>query len=143
MLNETEKYQEELANIMNALADSVWETTDEEIKEELTEEGDDTEAVRQILLKSVKDCRQKSLREAKERHEKNVFSFRQTKFDLPDSPAEKRNLIQAMLGNMAAQNQVRVTAQFRDFENLPDEDLDGVLQQILALQAAEKTNDNE
>lgn len=141
MLNEKDKYQDELANIMNGLADSVLEMPDEEIKEELTED-DDSEVIRQILLNSVKNCRQKNLREARARYDKNFFSFQTTKFDLPETPNEKRHLIQAMLGNLASQNQVQVTAQFRDFENLHDEDLDGVLQQIFALQETEKTNKN-
>jgi hypothetical protein len=85
----------------------------------------------------------KKLRDARHRYEKKIFSFRETKFDLPDSPDEKRHLIQALLGSLAAQSQARVTAQFREFENLPDEDLDGVLQQIYALQAAEKADDNQ
>ena len=122
MLNEKDKYQDELANIMNGLADSVLEMPDEEIKEELTED-DDSEVIRQILLNSVKNCRQKNLREARARYDKNFFSFQTTKFDLPETPDEKRHLIQAMLGNLASQNQVQVTAQFRDFENLPDEEI--------------------
>jgi hypothetical protein len=143
MLNENDKYQDDLANIMNAIADSVLEMPDGEIREEINEEGDNTEAVRQILLNSVTACRQKKLRDARHRYEKKIFSFRETKFDLPDSPDEKRHLIQALLGSLAAQSQARVTAQFREFENLPDEDLDGVLQQIYALQAAEKADDNQ
>lgn len=142
MLNEKDKYQDELANIINGLADSVLEMPDEEINEEIVENGDDTEIIRQILLNSVKNCRQKNLREARARYDKNFFSFQTTKFDLPETPDEKRHLIQAMLGSLASQNQVQVTAQFRDFENLPDEDLDGVLQQIFALQETEKTNKN-
>lgn len=142
MLKEKDKYQDELANIMNGLADSVLEMPDEEIKAELIEDGDDTEFIRQILLNSVKNCRQKNLREARARYDKNFFSFQTTKFDLPKTPDEKRHLIHSMLGNLASQNQVQVTAQFRDFENLPDEDLDGVLQQIFALQETENTNEN-
>lgn len=143
MLNENDKYQNELANIMNAIADSVLEMPDEEIREEIIEEGDNTEAVRRILLDSVTACRQKKLRDARERYEKKIFSFHETKFDLPESPEEKRHLIQAMMGSLTAQNQAHVTAQFREFENLPDEDLDGVLQQIYALQAAEKSDENQ
>lgn len=143
MLNENNKHADELASIMNAIADSVLETPDEEIKGEIIEEGDDAEAVRHILLNTVTACRQKKLRDARARHEKKIFSFQNTKFDLPESPDEKRHLMQAMLGSLAAQSQARVTAQFREFESLPDEDLDGVLQQIIALQAAEKSDKNE
>ena len=143
MLNENNKHQDELANIMNAIADSVLELPDEEIKEEIIEQGDNTEAVRQILLNSVTACRQKKLRDARSRYEKKIFSFQGTKFDLPESPDEKRHLIQAMLGSLAVQNQIQITAQFREFENLPDEDLDGLLLQIFALQADEKADKNQ
>lgn len=137
MLNEKRKYQDELANIMNNLAESVLDMSDEEIDEEIKEEGDNTEAVRQILLNSVKSCRQKSLHEARLRFETNSRLFQETRYDMPESPEEKRILIQAMLGNAAMQNQTGVTMQFRDFESLPDEDLDGILQQLYALKAIE------
>lgn len=135
------KYQDELANIMDSLAESVLEIPDEEIEEELKEEGDDTETVRQILLTAIKSCRQKSLHEAKERYEANSRLFRETKYDIPESPGEKRELIQSMLESFRFQNQSSLTLQFRDYENLPDEDLDGVLQQLLALKSIEKSNE--
>jgi hypothetical protein len=143
MLNEENKYQEELSSIMNNLADSELEITDEEIAEECRADGDtDAENVRQILLNSVKACRQKTLRQARENYIQKFHSFQDTKFDIPELPDEKRNLIQAMLGNIAAQNQLQLTAQFRDFKDMPDEDLDGILQQIYALQSTEQSNEN-
>lgn len=143
MLNEKNKYQEELASIMNNLADSVLEMSDEEIEEEFREDGDTgAENVRQILLNSVKACRQKSLRQAKENYKQKLHTFQDTQFDMPESPDEKRNLIEAMLGNIAAQNQLQLTAQFRDFKDTPDEDLDGILQQLYALQLTEQNNAN-
>jgi predicted ATPase with chaperone activity len=141
MLSENNKYQEELSNIMNGIADSVLEMSDEEIEEEIREEGDNTEEIRQVLLNAVKSCRLKSLREAKERHETNVHLFQETKFDLPDSPEEKRSLIQSMLGSFTAPSSPQITAQFRDYESLPDEDLDSVLLQLYALQTTQKTDE--
>lgn len=141
MLNENSKYQDELYNIMNGIADSVLEMSDEEIEEEIREEGDNTEEIRQVLLSAVKSCRLKSLREAKVRHETNVRLFQETKFDFPDSPEEKRSLIQSMLGSFTAQGSPQITAQFRDYECLPDEDLDSVLLQLYALQTARKTDE--
>lgn len=73
MLKKNDKHQNELANIWNALADSVLEMTGEEIEEEILEDENDMAAVRQILLNSVKDCRQKNLRDARERYEKDFF----------------------------------------------------------------------
>lgn len=144
MLNEKSKYQEELASIINNLADSVLEISDEEIEAEFQEEvgENDSENVRLILLNSVKACRQNSLRRARESYERNLHTFQETKYNIPESPDEKRNLIQAMLGNSAPQNQTQITTQFRDFENTPDEDLDGILQQIYALQSLEQTDEN-
>lgn len=133
MLSEKNKYEDELSNVMNALADSVLEMSDEEIEQELQEEGDDSEDIRQILLNGIKRCRQKNLREAQERHQKNVLFFQNTHYEIPENPADKRDLIQSMLGSLAAQQQSSLTLQFRDYESMPDEDLDGVLLQLFAL----------
>jgi hypothetical protein len=141
MIGENNKHQDELSNIMNGLAESVLEMPDDEIEAEIREEGDDTEDIRQVLLNAVKFCRQENLREARERYEKNLISFQETKFDLPDSPEEKRSLIQSILESLAPRRQL--TAQFRDFENMPDEDLDGVLLQLFALQSAENHKTEE
>lgn len=50
-------YERELENICNALAESVFEMSDEEIESEISEDGDDTEEIRQVLLDAVEKAR--------------------------------------------------------------------------------------
>lgn len=140
MPNEHKKYRDQFFNAMNGLADSVFEMSDEEIEAELKGHEDDAEEIRNVLLSALKAYQLQDLREAKERYEKNLQSFRTTTFDLPSTPTEKRNLIQSILGGLT-QGQQLVTAQFRDFENMPDEDLDGVLLQLLTLKSNEDSEE--
>lgn len=140
MPNEHKKYRDQFFNAMNGLADSVFEMSDEEIEAELKGQEDDAEEIRNVLLSALKAYQLQDLREAKERYEQNLQSFRITTFDLPSTPTEKRNLIQSILGGLT-QGQQLVTAQFRDFENMPDEDLDGVLLQLLTLKSNEDSEE--
>ncbi len=135
MLNENLKNNDELSNLMDGLADSVLEIPVEEIEEEIKNKGDDTEDIRQVLLNSVKACRQEKLIEAKKQHEQNLNLYQNTQYEIPETPTEKRNLIQSMLGDIANQNQSSLTMQHRDYEDMPEEDLDGVLQQLFALKS--------
>lgn len=141
MLNENIKYEDELSNLMSGLADSVLEMSDEEIEEEINFEGDDSEDIRQVLLYAVKACRQEKLIEAKKLHQLNLNLYQNRHYEIPDSPDEKRNLIQSMLGNMASQNQSALTLQHRDYEDMPDEDLDGFLHQLFALKSIQNDKD--
>lgn len=140
MLNENIKYEDELSNLMNGLADSVLEMSDEEIEKEFQADEDDSENIRQVLLNSVKTCRQEKLIESKKRHEQNLVSFQNTHYEIPEHPEAKRNLIESMMGNIAARHQTQLTTQFRDFKNLPDEDLDGIIKQLFALESSEENN---
>jgi ferredoxin len=45
----------ELENICNALAEDVFEMSDEEIEAEILEDGDDTEEIREVLLRAIYD----------------------------------------------------------------------------------------
>lgn len=141
MLSENKEFEEEYSNIMNGLAELVFEMSDEEIEEEIKEEGDDTEEIKQVLLNAVKSCRQKKLHRAQESYKQSLNSFQNTYFEIPETPDEKRKLIQSMMGNLIAQNQSSVTLQFRDYQDMPDEDLDGVLKQLFALNSIEKSDE--
>lgn len=132
MLSEEKKYEHEFANIMNGLAESVFEMSDEEIEKEIAEDGD-TEDIRRVLLDAVKACKQKNLVKARESYQKSLHLYRTTSFEIPDKAEDKRSMIQTMIGSLLSQNQTALTLQFRDYQNLPDEDLDDVLKQLIAL----------
>jgi uncharacterized Ntn-hydrolase superfamily protein len=47
-------------NFWNAMADSVMDMSDEEVEEMIQEEGDDTEALREKLLKALHNAQQQN-----------------------------------------------------------------------------------
>lgn len=134
MISKPDKSSEEYFNLMNALADSAIDMTDEEIREDIAETGDTAEQTRNLLFNAIKFAKQQALREAKREHEASVLSLKQIRFERPAAPAEKRGLIQSILAGMSAGEQEVLTAQFREFEDLPDEDLDRLLDQLYVLQ---------
>jgi hypothetical protein len=119
---------------MNSLADSVMEMTEEELQEEIAETGDTAEETKNLLVNAIKFAKQQALREARLEYEATVHSLSTIKFEKPETPAEKRGLIQSILARLGATQQQALTAQFREFESLPDEDLDRLLDQLLILQ---------
>jgi hypothetical protein len=133
MIGEPDKTSEEYFNFMSGLADSVMDMSDEEIQEEMAETGDTAEETKGLFLEAIKFAKQYALREAKLEHEAAVLSLKKIRFERPEAPAEKRALIHSLLAAMGAQQQQVLTAQFREFESLGDEDLDLVLDQLFAL----------
>lgn len=131
-------YDEELARIMNGLAESTLEMSDEELEEELREEGDAPERVaedvRGVLRRAVKAHRQKNLLAAQKKYEERLIHLEKKKYSLPDSIEEQRGLL---MGLLAGNSNVRslLTAQNRDFTDLPDSEVTSYLKQLYELGA--------
>jgi hypothetical protein len=139
MIGEPDKTSEEYFNLMTGLADSAMDMSDEEIREEIAETGNNSaEETKRLFLNAVKLAKQQALREAKLEHKAAVLTLTKIKFERPEAPAEKRGLIRSMLAEMGARQQTALTAQFREFESLPDEDLDRVLDQLFVLEEESK-----
>jgi len=138
MIAEHKKTRDEYFNLMNALADSVVDMSDAEIEEELKGDGDNTEEIRGVLLNSVRLAKQHALVDARKEYESRLETFKRITFDLPNTLREKRDLLKSMVGKMSQPQQLAFTGQFREFEKLADEDLDGILMQLFALQSADE-----
>jgi hypothetical protein len=141
MTRESKKLRDEYFNLMNGLADSVFEMSDAEIDEVIADEGDNSDAIRAVLLNSIKLAKKQALVAAKEEYAAELHSFQKIRFELPPTSEGKRDLLQSMLGNMSQTQQQALTGQFRDFEELADEDLDGFLLQLIALQDQQGTDE--
>ncbi|HCA57821.1 MAG TPA: hypothetical protein DEP46_07565 [Blastocatellia bacterium] len=135
MTSDSQKIRNEYFNMMTALADSVVEMPDAEIEEEIKEDGDKTEETRNVLLNSVRLAKQHALNEARKQYTSDLLAFQKLTLELPPTPGEKRDLLQSMLGSISQSQQLALTGQFREFEKLADEDLDGILLQLFALQS--------
>lgn len=137
MSDKTRDYDKEFANIMNAMAESTLDMTDEEIEAEIRDEGNDPDdvagRVRDVLREAVKTCQQRPLLEAQKRYEERVAALGAKKYQIPELPDEQREMIAVLLAGNPQIGSGFVTAQFRDFKELPDEEVEGYLRQLLEL----------
>lgn len=147
MSDEPRDYDTDLANIMNALAESTLDTPLDEIESEIREDGKDpnavAERVKQVIFDVVKGCQRQPLLEAKARYEERVAALRSKNYEIPDSPDEQRKMISTLLAAKPQLSSGLLTAQFRDFTELVDEDVGGYLKQLLELIDADVSSDSE
>jgi hypothetical protein len=137
MTDEKKKYDEQLSAIMNRLADSVLDLSDEQILAEAREEGIDplneAERIRDMLRDSSKTYRMQKLIEAERIYKNQVAKLRDTRLDLPQSPADRRNLLAAVFAAKPDIQSLMLTARHRNFEELTDSDVESSLKQLAYL----------
>lgn len=137
MADRPRDYNQELASIMNAMAESTLDLTDEEIESEIREEGGNPDAVadhvRDVLRQAIKDCRRRPLLEAQKQYDERVAALGKKQYPIPEMPAEQREMINTLLAANPHLRSGVFTAQFRDFNELADEDVGSYLKQLLEL----------
>jgi hypothetical protein len=111
--------------------------TAEELELEIKDEGLDPEAVamqvRQLLTNAVKSCQQRLLVEAEQRYKQSIVAIKGAAYFIPESASAQRELINSILANNPQLGRGFLTAQSRDFNSLPDEDLRGFVIQLMNL----------
>lgn len=129
--------EEKLSNLTEALAGRIVEMPYEEFVDELRAEGIDPKRVatkaRSIRLEAIKNHRLKGLREARARYEKHAAEYKAGWTVLPGTPASRRAALGAILASPSAASLAHITAQFRDFKEMSDEDVDSSYRQMLLL----------
>lgn|GEM_PF-1842734 len=137
MAEKSRNYDQELASIMNAMAESTLEMTDEELESEIREEGADVDAVaegvRNILRGAIKASQQRPLQEAQMRYQERVAALEVKNYQMPLLHEEQRQMITTILAGNPQLGSGFLTAQFRDLQNLPDEEVESYLRQLLEL----------
>ncbi|MCX6543521.1 MAG: hypothetical protein NTV05_03805 [Acidobacteria bacterium] len=123
----------ELRALHDALAESVLCSSDEELIEEVREEGLNPDAVaedmRALLFRTLKTFQQRALVAAREQHREKAARLAAKSFRLPTSPAERRQLLDAVIAQHQQAGRM-LTAQHRDFNEMTDEDVESWLQQF-------------
>ena len=125
------KFSEEYRSIMNALADSVIEASDEELDAEFGTEP--PARTKSVLQAAGKEYAQAKLRAARTSHEQATRAIQSHAFDMPASAAERRALLDAVLASHMSTGFTSLTAQFRDLTSIPDADVASTLRQLEAL----------
>jgi hypothetical protein len=130
-------YEAELRAIMDALAESVAEASDDDILAEAREAGEDpartAARIRAVLRRAVRDYEQKPLREAQKAYEESVRSIRARPFSVPTTPEGRRQLFTLVMNRKPELGRALLTAQHREFKDLTDADIQSCLEQLGAL----------
>jgi hypothetical protein len=132
MVDRPRKYDDELAGIMDAIAESVLEIPDEELEAEIGEEAGQVEETRNLLLNAVKAYRQRNLLEAERRYNERAALMQRKKYDIPESVHEQRDLLFSLLASNPTARSL-LTAQHRDFSDLPDDEIANYLKHLIEL----------
>ncbi len=138
-------HEAELRAIMDALAESAAQASDEEILSEVRESGEDPEAVaarvRGILRHAVTAYEQRRLRDAEESYRRRVESMRTQSPAIPATPQRRRELFMTIMTRQPDLGTALVTLQNREFRSLTDADIQSALEQLAALGALQQFED--
>ena len=147
MSNKSRDYDLELFNVMNALGDVEWEMSEDELVAELRAEGEDIETegehVREAFRTAIKEYRKAPLRAAQKKYEQHLAEILKKNFHLPDSAAERRNLLSRYLASKPEFSSSLLTAQHREFKDLTDTDVESYLKQLMELGALDSFSEGE
>lgn len=130
-------YEAELRAIMDALAESVAQASDEEIIAEAREAGKDPATVagraRDVLRRALTEFEQRRLREAEQEYEKRVASIRARRFAIPETPDRRRELLHRIIMRKPDLGAALLTLQNREFRSFTDADIQSCLEHLGAL----------
>ena len=126
-------YERTLRLLMNEVSESVAEASDEDILEDVVQEGMEpgeiAENLRKRMLETVKAFRQSKLHAARKAYKEEIAALEQSRVQLPSTPAARRSLFHAVIAH-DADLRGRLTVQFRDLDELSDSDIESCLRQL-------------
>jgi hypothetical protein len=133
MFNKDRKDEEELAHLFEALAESVLESSDAELLNEIRAEGQDPDAVAQrgsqLIQAAIKAAAERKRREARQAYEASVASLKAGKYKIPAGIVEQRTLLGSVFGQNPDVGRV-LTLQHRALKTLSDADVKGYLAKL-------------
>ena len=137
---------ERLEAMFDALAESICNESDDELLEDLRQEGIDPEAeanrLKNMILDTLKAFQQRGLVSAQEGYRRRVEQLEGKKYPIPEGRQERQSLFSLVL--QQPQYAGLVTAQYRDLKDLSDEDMETCLEDLAELgilDEVDKTDD--
>jgi hypothetical protein len=128
--------EKKIRAFFEALADNVENLSDEELLAEIREEGRDPGAIatetRLLVQDTIKRFKQRALFAARQQHDRNEARLAALKLQLPTSPTDRRRLLDTAIARHKQAGRVLI-AQYRDFKEMTDEDVESWLEQFSAL----------
>lgn len=134
---EHDKVEKEFRALWDAFAESLVESSDDEVIAEAREEGEDphqtAQRVRSALIDAVKSFQQRRLHEAEQEYKRRITEMYERQHRLPDNPEQRRELLSLVFSRIPAMQTALLTAQHREFSSLTDEDIESYLKQLAEL----------
>ena len=126
-----------LRKIMELAADSVDEMTDEEVDGELRALGKDPALVAKMvgnaLLRGIAVHRKERFLEIEKLHDDELTRIHLQTRKVPNTPEERRSLLERILNVLPALRPMVLTHQYREFSHLTDEEIQRQLDQMAKL----------
>lgn len=136
-MEKKKSYDEQLSAIMNHLADSVLDMSDEQVVAEEREKGNDpigkAESVRHALRQASKKHRMRKLQLAERTYQEQVAKIKKSEYELPLSSIKRRELLAGIFAARPDVQSVMLTAQHRSFDQLTENDIESLLRQLADL----------
>ena len=140
------KKDDVLRAFYDEIAESVAEAPDADVVEECSAEGESVEQVahhmRDVLRTAWTGFQQRSLREAREKYQRTTSVLKATVIQLPVTPAERRQMFTGVLARRPDVGKT-IHIQFRDYDQMSDEDIETSLQQFNQLGLLSDGDDEE
>lgn len=137
--------EEKLDALIEALGDSILEANDEEILEELRLSGIDMDAeairLKAMLLRTVTAFRKRPLEVARAAYNLQLEHLEKKPYRIPETATERRKLFS--LFTQQPQFAEFVTAQYRNIEEITDNDIESYLEDLAELGILDQFSDDK
>jgi hypothetical protein len=135
-MNKVTNDSEAFSRLLEELAELELRSSDEEIRAEVSAAGllpsKEVQRIRELIHRSIQSARKHKLLAAEEEYQRELHALASAEFNLPRTAKEQRELLHTCLARCPEINSA-VTAQFRDFKELTDADVELALKQLAAL----------
>jgi hypothetical protein len=143
--DETDNIIDQLCNIMDTVSEPILKMTDEEIRAEVIDRGEDPDKIAAEVeaktLLTIKNYKQRHLRAAQQQYENELIASKQRESKLPTSAEDRR----ALLRLVCRQNPELgvLTLRHRNFEELTEIDITSSLEELQELGALDELRDDQ
>ena len=136
-MSKLDKYDEQLMRLMNELADSLAQADESEMLEEARNDEanllNEAQEISGVLDAAGRQYVQRKLRESRLAYDAAISQMKDAYYDLPGTAVDRKRLLQFALERQPGLEPALITAQFREFSDLTDEDVLGLLRQLKEL----------
>ncbi len=127
------KEEEQLERLYEQLAESVLSLSDSDLLSIYSESAEkDAQPVSRLVQQATTAVRKKKLADAKGAYEQQVAAMRSRHYEIPATAPRRRELLMSAISRQPSVRSV-LTAQFRDFKEMSDADVESALKQLFEL----------